>query len=103
MVGFKYVVVEAEIAAYLWGLELERVSYKPATIWDRNSGTEHANYEQIIVNHHFESGQINDTDIDGKQLLLMENRYLFASPELKVDLEKSVFNFKFSAGLENFA
>jgi len=102
MSGFKYLLVEDEIASYLQSLEIERVTYSPAIIWDRKNDIEHKNYQSMNINHHFESGEISDIDLTGKQFLLMGNRYPFVTPELKSTLENSPYNFKFSHGLSNF-
>ena len=102
MVGFNYVVVEVGIAERLRNLAVGRVGFRPAKIWDRANDIEYSNYEQVIINHHFESAQINDIDLDGKQLLLMDSRYLFVTPELKSELEASKCRFNFSKGLTRF-
>ena len=103
MIGYKYVLVESKIAEYLKTLEIERVTFKPAIIWHRSTDIEYSNYQEMVVNHHFESSQINDINIDGKQSLLMESRYLFASPELKAVLKNSNIRLEFSEGLSQFA
>jgi hypothetical protein len=103
MVGYKYILVEHKIAEYFQSLEVERVTFKPAIIWNRRSDIEYSNYQEMVVHHQFESLQIHDIDIDGKQFLLMNNRHLFASPELKSVLINSSLEFKFSKGLSSFA
>jgi len=56
----------------------------------------------VVINQHFDSDQINDIDLDGKRFLVMDKRYLFVSPELKLILEKSKHRFVFSEGLTGF-
>lgn len=103
MSGYKYLLVENELADYLKSLEIDRVTFEPATVWDRRNDKEYRNYQKVIVNHHFTSSDINDIDLSGRQLLLMDNKYLFASPELKKVLQESPFSISFSKGLSNFA
>jgi len=102
MVGYDYVLVENKLYDYLQNLDIERVTFEDATIWDRKADIEHKNYKRMIVNQHFNSDQINDIDLDGKRFLVMDKRYLFASPDLKQELEKSEFDFRFSEGLSEF-
>ncbi len=103
LVGNNYVLVEKELGKYFKTIDIERVSYKNAIIWNRKTNTEYKNYIQIIVNHNFESGDINNLNIENKQFLLMSNCYLFVSPALKQVLEKSEFKFKYTEGLSQFA
>lgn len=102
MVGFGYVLVEDEVATYFQSLGIERVRFEPAVIWDRSDNSEYPNYQRMIVNHRFSPSEIDDIDLDGKQFLVMDNQYLFASPELKALLEQSSFGFQFSLGLSQF-
>jgi len=103
MIGYKYVLVENKVVEYFQNLEIERVTYKPATIWSRRTDAENSNYQEMIVHHHFESSQINDVDLDGRKFLLMDDRYLFSSPELKSVLSGSDLGLEFSEGLSHFA
>ena len=103
MIGFGYILVDNRIAKYFQSLEVERVTFKPAIIWVRSSDIEHSNYKEMVVNHHFDSSQINDINIDGLQFLLMHNQFLFASPDLKSELESSGIALQFSEGLSEFA
>ncbi len=103
MIGYKYILVENTIAEYIQSLEVERVTFKPAIIWARSVDVEHSNYQEMVVNHHFDSSQINDLDLEGKQFLLMDNQYLFASSELKSILSDSDIVIEFSEGLSRFA
>jgi hypothetical protein len=98
MVGFKYILVENDIAQYLQSLDIERVTFKPAIIWERNTNKEHSNYQQMCVNHHFDLTMASDLNIEGKQFLLMDNRYLFASPELAAILSTHELGASLSEG-----
>tara|TARA_B110000196_G_C21144824_1_gene665964 strand:+ start:560 stop:970 length:411 start_codon:yes stop_codon:yes gene_type:complete len=102
MVGFKYILVKNSIADTLKELDIDRVTFKPAIIWNRKNDTEDLSYTKMEVSHHFESENLNDIDIEGSQFLLLDNRYLFVSPELKVKLEASTLNWTFSKGFGNF-
>ena len=76
MIGYKYVLFDSDIADYIAPLEIQRVKYTPAIIWNRKTGVEYRKYTQLIVSHHFDSVQINDIDLDGMRFLIMDNRYL---------------------------
>ncbi len=102
MVGYKYVLVKNSVADYLHSLGIERVTFKPAIVWNRASDTEDLSYTQVLVNHHFNTEDINDLDIEGSQFLIMDQRYLFVTPGLKSKLEKSSLGWTFSAGLSSF-
>ena len=103
MVGYKYVLVNDEIASALKKMEIKNVQFEPAIIWNRGKDIEFSNYQLLQLDRHFESDMINDIDLGGKQFLFMDNRYLFATPELKDELELSAFSSKFSKGLSQFA
>ena len=102
MIGHKYVLVKKEIAEYFKAIDVERVTYEPAIIWERSTDTEHTDYVRLLINHHFETSQIDDIDISGKQFLLMNNNYVFVTPTLKSELEQSKYDFQFSEGMTNF-
>lgn len=102
MVGFKYVLVENKIAHYFQSLNIERVTFKPAIIWERTIDTEHKNYQQMCINHHFDYSMARDINLEGKQFLLMDNRYLFASPELAKVLLSSDLGFSLREGFSEF-
>ena len=102
MVGFKYILVKHSIAVYLKALDIDRVKFNPAIIWHRKEDIEDLSYTQIEVNHHFDSQNMNALNLDGSKFLLMDNRYLFVTPELKTKLETSPLNWTFSEGFSNF-
>ena len=101
--GHDYVLAGKPLAKYLRQVGVEGTRYRPVVILERDSGVENHDYEELIVEQIFSSDQIRDLNLDGKRLLLMDNRYLFASPELKSELEMSCFDFHFSEGLSRFA
>lgn len=102
MIGYDYILVENHIADIFKSIEIERVTYKPATIWSRSTNEEYSNYQEIVVNCHFTPSQINDLNLDGKRLMLMDKQYLFASPELKTILSESDLEIEFTQGLSQF-
>ena len=102
MVGFDYVIAEKELADYFKSLNIERVSYEAAVIFDRSNHIEYLNYVKLNIKQHFDSEQIKDVDLDGKRFLVMDNQYLFVSPELKLILDKSDFSFVLTEGLAGF-
>ncbi len=102
MVGFKYILVKSEIAEKLQEIGIDRISFKPATIWNRKTDAVYKDYQLMSVHRHFDSSNLNDIDLDGKQFLVLDNQYLFATPELKKALERSELNFSFSEGFSNF-
>lgn len=103
MIGYKYILVEKDIATYFMGLGVDRVSFEPAIVWDRKSDSENTNYVSMRVNHHFDTTEIGDIDCSGTQFLLYDNQQLFVSSELKAELEKSPYKFTFTEGFSHFA
>ena len=83
----------------LESLKIESATFKPAVISDR----EHTDYQQMNVNHHFDYSMRESLNLKGRQFLLMDNRYLFASPELGGILSKSDLSLVLSEGFSEFA
>lgn len=103
MIGFQYVLAEHALASFLGELNIERIRIEPAIIWERDKNTEAHNHCQIYVGQTFSSDQINDLNLDGRRLLLMDESYLFSSPELAETLDRSEFDYlEFSIGLNRF-
>ena len=102
MVGQKYILLQNKVAEVVQNLEVERVSFEPATIWNRKTDTEYPDYQKMSVHRHFTAAEINDIDLDGKQFLVMDNQYVFVTPELKNALETTRLNLKFNKGFSNF-
>lgn len=104
MAGHSYLLVEKKLAQYLESLNIESATFKDAVIWDRKNDKEYHSHKEVIINQHFSSEQINDINLDGDRILMMNNEYVFVSPTLKNKLEKSQFSYlKFSEGLSRFA
>ena len=103
LIGHKYILIEKEIADKFIDLGADRFTTESVIIWNRQEDIEYFGHVKMMVNHHFEADQINDIDLDGKQFLLMENKYLFVSPELKSVLETQFPKFEFTEGLSHFA
>lgn len=100
--GFKYLLVRSKIADVLKTMDIDRVSFKPAVIWDRKTDEEDHSFTQMVVNHHFDSENLNDINTEGSQFLILDNRYLFVSPELKGRLEPMNLGLIFSRGFGDF-
>ncbi len=103
MIGYGYIFVENELATTLENLDVERIKFFPAILFDRSKMKELSTHSKMVVNHHFDSDQIKDLDIVGKQFLLMSNQYLFVSPELKDILQEVVPKLTYPKGLSRFA
>ena len=92
-----------ETAVFLQSLKIESATFKPAVIWERSADREHTDYQQMNVNHHFDYSMRESLNLKGRQFLLMDNRYLFASPELGGILSKSDLSLVLSEGFSEFA
>lgn len=104
MSGYRYLIVEEALAAFLADCGVERVRYEPAILFDRASGTEHGGHVQVHVNQFFKPQDIKDLALDGPRLLTMEDQHYFVSLDLKRLLERSPFTYlRFSEGLTGFA
>lgn len=104
MSGYTYLLIEKELAQYLESLDIERASFKDAVIWDRKNDKEYHSHKEVVMSQHFSSDQINDINLDGDRILVMDNEYKFVSPKLKDKLENSKFDYlKFSEGLSKFS
>lgn len=102
MIGHKYILLQNEIVDVLLDLGVERAVFEPATIWNRKTDTEYSDYQKMSVHRHFASSDLNGIDLDGTQFLVMDNHYLFVTPELKSALETTKLNLEFSEGFSNF-
>ncbi len=104
MSGPNYLLVETKLAQYLENLNVENATFREAVILDRGKNEEHHSHKEVIVRQHFSSDEINDIDLDGDRILMMDDQYVFVSPSLKEKLEKTEFGYlRFSEGLSNFA
>ncbi len=104
IVGFRFVLANEDLVSHLKSLEIERVTYEPAVIWDPKRRIELTTHNRLRVGQYFEADQINDLDLDGHRLLVMGDSYLFVSPSLKRALDKEGFDYlRFNEGLTQFA
>ena len=104
MVGFQYVLASYDLCDFLEPLELDRVEYAPAILWNRSRNEETRTHKRLKIGQFFTSDQINDLNLDGPRLLTMDDSSLFVSPALKELLEASGFEcLRFSEGLSWFA
>jgi len=103
MAGYGYLLVEKALAVFLEGLDIERVRFEPAVLWDRGSGEILHTHARLHVGQFFTIDQINDLPLDGLRLLTLGDENYFASSELKSCLEASPFCYlQFSEGLSEF-
>lgn len=104
MSGYRYLIVEEALAAFLVDCGVERVRYEPAILFDRASGAEHGGHVQVHVNQFFKPQDIRDLALDGSRILTMNDQWYFVSLDLKRQLERSPFTYlRFSEGLTEFA
>jgi len=104
MVGFEYVLIDSAFAEYIEELELVGVHIADATIYDPRRKEEIRSYKQLKIDQRFSSGMIRDLDLEGERFLLMDDTYLFVSPDLRRRLESSPFRYlQFTEGLSEFA
>ncbi|SRR5260221_601208 len=104
MAGFQYLLIEESLASFLEGLGIERVSYETAVIFNRKSGEEFRTHVRVRVGQFFRPEEVNDIALSGLRFLTMNEQYYFVSPDLKLKLEASNFEYlDFSEGLSSFA
>lgn len=104
MAGYGYLLVEHSLAQYLRALELERVTFEPAVLFNPVTKEEHSAHTRVRVQQFFRPGELLDLRLDGLRMLTLNDQYYFASPALKVELEAGPFPYlRFSEGLSAFA
>lgn len=103
LIGHKYLLVSKKIADKFYLIGAERFTTQPAVICDRQKEVEYTDHVKMLVSHHFDPDQINDIDLDGKHFLLMNNMYLFVTPELYIAMMEEFPDFIFTEGLGDFA
>lgn len=105
MSGYRYLLVDSELALFLRNLGLERVRQEPAVLWNRATGEEMRTHVRLHVSLFFTENLLSDLPLDGLRLLTFNDEYYFASPELKASLEASPFGeyLQFSEGFSEFA
>jgi hypothetical protein len=100
MPGHGYLIVEKTLADFLVGLRLEDVRCEPVTLWNRSTGEEHKTHARVHVGQSFTAARIHELPLEGPRLLVMNDEFYFASPDLKARLEASPFTYlRFSEGL----
>jgi hypothetical protein len=104
LAGYRYLLVERNLATFLATLEIERVCYEPAVLFNRGTGEELHTHVRLHVGQSFNQSQLLDLPLDGLRLLTMDDQYYFVSPALKAELEGSPFRYlRFTEGLSGFA
>ena len=104
MSGFRYLLVEQPLAAFLADQGLERVRQEPVILFNRSTNEELRSHVRLHVGQFFQPSQLLDVPLDGLRLLALNDEFYFVSPELKSLLEASTFHYlRFSEGLSEFA
>ena len=104
MIGYRYVLANHDLSDFLESLDLDRVEFAPAVLWNRSRDEETRTHKRLKVGQLFTPDQINDLNLDGPRMLTMDDRWLFVSPVLRELMEASDFEcFRFSKGLSEFA
>lgn len=103
MTGHQYALINSRLAEFLETLDLDQVRFEPAVIWNRQLGKEIHTHKRLISEKSISYEQIDELDLTGKQLYVMEDEYLFVSLELKDALVAQDFeHLQFSEGLSGF-
>jgi hypothetical protein len=104
MCGYRYLLVERQLASFLVELGIEQVRQEPAIVFNRGTGEELHTHVRLHVGQFFQRKQLWDLPLDGLRLLTMDDEFYFASPELKECLEASIYQYlQFTEGLVEFA
>jgi hypothetical protein len=102
--GYQFLLVENSLAHFLQILDVERVTYRPATIVDPRRGEQKKTHTRVVVQQFFRSTDIRDLALTGLRIYAMNDQYYFISPALKAELENAAFPYlRFSEGLAEFA
>jgi hypothetical protein len=102
MIGHGYVLFQNDIAERIKSIDITRMRFEPAIIWNRKTDKEYTDYQSLITDRHFDSNNLYDVNLEGKQFLILDSTYLFATPDLKIALEKLELGIRFNSGFENF-
>ena len=104
LAGYRYLLVEQNLATFLATLGIERVRHEPVVLFNRGTGEERHTHVRLHVGQVFNENQLLDLPLDGLRLLTMNDQDYFVSPELKVRLEAGSFQYLcFTEGLSGFA
>jgi hypothetical protein len=104
--GFRFVLVEHELAEFLRAAEVEGVSFEEAVLYDPTTGEEHTTHTCLRVAHLYLQSRddIYDLALDGPRMWVIDDMNYFVSPTLKEILEKTrwISYLRFSEGLSDF-
>jgi len=104
LAGYRYLLVEQNLATFLATLGIERLHHEPAVLFNRGTGEELHTHVRLHAGQFFNENQLLDLPLDGLRLLTMNDQDYFVSPELKVRLEAAPFQYlRFTEGLIGFA
>jgi len=104
MSGYRYVLVDRQLADFLRAVGVERIGLEPAALWSPSTQVDHRSYERLTINQWFSADQVNDLNLYGDRLLTLGDEFVFASPSLKEKLEKAGFVYlQFTEGLRGWA
>ncbi len=102
LAGYQYLLVEEALGHFLQKLDLPRVRYGPAVVFNPVTGEEIHSFLRVHVDQVFSPDQIGELPLDGLRLFRMGD-YYFVSPELKARLKRKWSgSLCFSEGLEGF-
>ncbi len=102
--GYQFLLVDATLAQFLKTLDIERVTYRPATIVDPRTSQELRTHIRVVVQQFFLAAEILDIPTSGLRILTLGDQDYFVSPALKSELEQGGFDYlRFSEGLSRFA
>ena len=85
--GFRFVLVENELAEVLRATELEGVSFEDAVLYDPRTGEERTTHTCLRVDPCFQHPC--DLPLDGPRMWMIDDMNYFVSPTLKEILEKT--------------
>jgi hypothetical protein len=85
--GFRFVVVENELAEFLRATEVQGVSFEEALLYDPRTGKERTTHTCLRVDRCFQD--ICDLPLDGPRMWAFDDMKYFVSPTLKEILEKT--------------
>lgn len=104
MAGYRYLLVERPLADWLAALEVERIRFESAVLFNRGTGEELRTHVRVHVAQYFAADEIRDLNLSGLRMLTMGDAHYFVSPDLRLLLQRSPFTYlRFTEGLEGFA
>jgi len=104
--GFRFVLVENELAEFLRATEVEGVRFEEAVLYDPWTGEEFTTHTCLRVGDpHLQSrNDFYDLPLDGPRMWVIGDMEYFVSPTLKQVLERTRWTsyLRFSEGLSDF-